>query len=140
MIKKIYYILFSTLLIVSCSKDESLEGSWVLSLETIIASIESEKEIDPTFKPELEGKMIDKIQNNIVYTFSDNGDFKLELMSDADSSSQSQKGVWSLDGSLLDINISQNAYSYNLKINGQNLSLTNPSDSTDSFILNKILN
>ena len=81
--------------------------------------------------------MIDKIQNNIVYSFSDNGDFELEFISDADSSSQSQKGVWSATGNLLDINISQDTYSYNFDIKGRNMTLVNPLDSTDQFILNK---
>ena len=77
MIKNIYYTLFLSLLVISCSSDENLQGDWVLSVESILSTIESEKEIDPTFKPELEQKMIDKIQNNIVYSFLDNGDFEL---------------------------------------------------------------
>ena len=64
MIKNIYYTLFLSLLVISCSSDENLQGDWVLSVESILSTIESEKEIDPTFKPELEQKMIDKIQNN----------------------------------------------------------------------------
>ena len=62
MIKNIYYTLFLSLLVISCSSDENLQGDWVLSVESILSTIESEKEIDPTFKPELEQKMIDKIQ------------------------------------------------------------------------------
>ena len=137
MIKNIYYTLFLSLLVISCSSDENLQGDWVLSVESILSTIESEKEIDPTFKPELEQKMIDKIQNNIVYSFLDNGDFELEFISDADSSSRSQKGVWSATGNLLDINISQDRYSYNFDIKGRSMTLVNPLDSTDQFILNK---
>ena len=140
MIKNIFYALFLSLFVISCSSDENLEGRWVMSVESILSTIESEREIDPTFKPELEQKMIDKIQNNIIYTFLENGDFKLELISDADSSSMSQEGVWSVSDNFLDIIISQVRFSYNFNIAGTDLTLVNPSDSTDRFVLNKIFN
>ena len=141
MITKLYCILFlSLLVIISCSEDESLEGSWVLSVDSILKSLQAEEEIDPTFKPELEEKMINKIQNSIVYTFLDNGDFKLELASDADSVNYSKKGAWSSDGSLLEINQAQSIDRWYFQITGQDLKLMNPSDSTDIYILNKIFN
>ena len=138
MIRKLYFILPLTFLVISCSKDENLEGRWSLSAESIIKTVIDETEIDPTFKPELDKKLIDKIKNNIIYTFSTNGDFKLELISDADSINHFQKGVWSSSEDLLEINLSHNIYKYHFEINGKNLNLLNPEDSSDTFILNKI--
>ena len=41
MIKNIYYTLFLSLLVISCSSDENLQGDWVLSVESILSTIES---------------------------------------------------------------------------------------------------
>ena len=139
MIKNLYLRLLITasLVFISCSNDVSITGKWTLSDQSIqnITNHNTEQK----HKSEINQKAINKIKETIIFNFLPNGDFFLEMTSQVDSAKYSRKGNWDISDNKIKIK-SDEIYEYDFKITGSEITLVNPSDSLDSYILKKILN